>query len=236
MSKDKGKQKLNEEAEGEDWCFVCKDGGKLLLCDHKGCGKVYHPTCVGKRNSVLKSEGRWTCPRHSCAECGGPPRYFCLMCPDSVCRLCVKAYEFVPVKLNKGLCKTCFELSLLAEMNAEVDSEGDKLHFQDTDSSDFMFKDYLLIIMEQEELKFDDLRHAQSETKNYESGLDCDKIKDKDAIITISDVDRESTSASDDSFGKRRSPRRNQGKRIRYAIFSKLILLILWNCQSWMAR
>ncbi|XP_039036545.1 zinc finger CCCH domain-containing protein 19-like, partial [Hibiscus syriacus] len=212
---DKGKQKVNEEAEAEaeDWCFVCKDGGKLLLCDHKGCGKVYHPTCVGKRNSVLKSEGHWTCPRHSCAECGGPPWYFCLMCPDSVCRLCVKTYEFVPVKLNKGLCKTCFELALLAETNAEVDSEGDKLHFQDPESSDFMFKDYLLIIMEQEELKFDDLCHAQSETKNYESGSDCDKIKDKDAMITISDVDRESSSASDDSFGKRNKSQKKPGKK-----------------------
>ncbi|KAK8559328.1 hypothetical protein V6N12_042607 [Hibiscus sabdariffa] len=215
MSKDKGKQKVTEEAEpeAEDWCFVCKDGGKLLLCDQKGCGKVYHPTCVGKRNSVLKSEGHWTCPRHSCAECGGPPQFFCLACPDSVCRLCVKAYEFVPVKWNKGLCKTCFELALLAEMNAEVDSEGDKLDFQDPDSSDFLFKDYLLIIMEQEDLKFDDLRRAQSETKNYDSGLDCDKIMDKDAIIIISDVDRDSGSASDDSLAKRKKSQKKPGQK-----------------------
>ncbi|KAK8565070.1 hypothetical protein V6N12_058645 [Hibiscus sabdariffa] len=224
MSKDKGKQRVHEEAdaeadagaeaeaEAEDWCFVCKDGGKLLLCDHKGCGKVYHPTCVGKRNSVLKSEGHWTCPRHSCTHCGAPPRFFCLACPDSVCRLCVKAYEFVPVKLNKGLCNTCFELALLAEMDAEVDSEGDKLDFKDPNSSDFMFKDYLLIIMEQEELNFDDLRRAQSEMKNYDSGSDCDKIKDKDTVFTI-DVDRESDSDSDDSFGKRKKSQKKTGQK-----------------------
>ncbi|GMI88752.1 hypothetical protein HRI_002544500 [Hibiscus trionum] len=215
MSQDKGKQRVHEEAEveAEDWCFVCKDGGKLLLCDHKGCGKVYHPTCVGKRNSVLKSEGHWTCPRHSCAECGGPPRFFCLACPDSVCRLCVKAYDFVPVKLNKGLCNACFELALLAEMNAEVDSEGDKLDFQDQNSSDFMFKDYLLIIMEQEELKFDDLRRAQSEAKNYDSGSDCDQIKDKDTLFTTLDVDKDSDSDSDDSFGKRKKSQKKPGQK-----------------------
>lgn len=27
----------------------------------RGCTKAYHPKCVGKRNSVLKSEGRWIC-------------------------------------------------------------------------------------------------------------------------------------------------------------------------------
>lgn len=127
MSKDKGKKKVNEKEkveEGEDWCFVCKDGGKLLLCDHKGCGKAYHPVCVQKKNSILKSEGRWTCSRHSCSRCCGPPWIYCLGCPYAVCRHCERSAKFVPVKSEKGLCETCLELALLAGKNAEFDSLG----------------------------------------------------------------------------------------------------------------
>ncbi|WZZ02811.1 hypothetical protein YC2023_088732 [Brassica napus] len=36
--------------EDEDVCFVCFDGGSLVLCDRRGCTKVYHPVCI----SVLK--------------------------------------------------------------------------------------------------------------------------------------------------------------------------------------
>ncbi|XP_040931128.1 zinc finger CCCH domain-containing protein 19 isoform X2 [Gossypium hirsutum] len=223
MSKDKGKQIVEEEEdeeeeaeeeeeEAEDWCFVCKDGGNLLLCDHKGCIKAYHPSCIGKKNKVLKSEGSWICHRHSCAECGGPPQFYCLACPDSVCRLCVGAYEFVRLKLDKGLCKTCFELALLAEKNAEIDSEGEKLDFQDPTTDEFLFKEYLLIIMEQEELTFDDLHHAYSKRENYNSGSDYDKNKDKDDVISISDADNCSDYASDDSFDKIKRSRKREPK------------------------
>ena len=37
-------QSLN--AEEEDVCFWCKDGGDLLTCDYPGCKKVYHSVCV----------------------------------------------------------------------------------------------------------------------------------------------------------------------------------------------
>ncbi|XP_021283076.1 uncharacterized protein At5g08430 isoform X2 [Herrania umbratica] len=213
MSKNKGKKKVKAEKEddAEDWCFVCKDGGKLLLCDFKGCGKAYHPVCVGKKNSVLKSEGRWTCCRHSCSVCGGPPQFYCLCCPDAVCRLCARSAEFVSVKLKKGLCKTCLEVALLAENNAEFNSQGVKMDFEDPDTEEFMFKGYLEIIMEQEDLTFDDLHRAELKKENYYSSSDSDKIEDEDAAVTISDGDSDTDFAViDNSLGKRKKSEKKQ--------------------------
>lgn len=26
---------VEEEVDGEEWCFECKDGGELVICDHQ---------------------------------------------------------------------------------------------------------------------------------------------------------------------------------------------------------
>lgn len=63
MNKEKKREvvEVEEEKDSEDWCFECKDGGDLIICDYKGCLKVYHPRCVGKKKNFMNSGRHWTC-------------------------------------------------------------------------------------------------------------------------------------------------------------------------------
>ena len=73
------------EEETEDTCYVCREGGRLILCDFAHCPKTYHHSCVLKTSPLLvdscNSSGGgacvsvdgcddlWFCPRHTCARC-----------------------------------------------------------------------------------------------------------------------------------------------------------------------
>nr|XP_043619841.1 increased DNA methylation 1-like [Erigeron canadensis] len=50
----------------DDFCWVCKDGGELLLCD--SCTSCYHLSCIGLK-SIPKSSCYWFCPTCSCGIC-----------------------------------------------------------------------------------------------------------------------------------------------------------------------
>ncbi|KAM7479356.1 hypothetical protein LguiA_027569 [Lonicera macranthoides] len=45
----------------EDVCFICFDGGELVLCDRRGCPKAYHPSCVNRDEAFFRAKGRWNC-------------------------------------------------------------------------------------------------------------------------------------------------------------------------------
>eukprot|EP01083_Nonionella_stella_P080325 220715_1 len=86
----KAEEKDSSESESEvydeeDFCFVCNDGGSLLLCDALGCKKVFHLHCA-RLDEV--PEGSWECPTHFCLKCNGPsdPNARCSYCPTAYCK------------------------------------------------------------------------------------------------------------------------------------------------------
>ena len=81
----------------EDSCFLCKDGGDLIECDHhfgksSACRKVYHDYCMGwAAEQTVNKE--WICMRHYCSACGGnKPYYMCKYCPISICKSCPELF------------------------------------------------------------------------------------------------------------------------------------------------
>lgn len=67
--------KVEEEEEGQkttefdsdDMCSVCGDGGDLIICDAKGCKRVYHAVCA---ELAEIPSGTWECSVHFCSTCG----------------------------------------------------------------------------------------------------------------------------------------------------------------------
>ncbi|KAL5727061.1 hypothetical protein ACHQM5_000293 [Ranunculus cassubicifolius] len=157
--------KLKKEEIAEDFCFVCKDGGELFICDYKECMKAYHPHCVEKDKEFLDSGKRWVCGWHKCFNCSKTATLHCFGCTDAVCKKCISSSEFVCVKGNKGFCANCLNLALLATQNVDVDSDGVKIDFKDKNTYECLFKEYWEIINEKEGLTLEDLRSAEVRLK-----------------------------------------------------------------------
>ena len=66
----------------EDECFLCGDGGELMLCCKQGCSKCYHLKCL---TIDKKPYGLWLCPWHFCDDCGKSAVLRCDECPNSFC-------------------------------------------------------------------------------------------------------------------------------------------------------
>mmetsp|Transcript_24530 Transcript_24530/g.40353 ORF Transcript_24530/g.40353 Transcript_24530/m.40353 type:complete len:1073 (-) Transcript_24530:180-3398(-) len=70
----------------EDICFICKDGGEVILCEK--CPRIYHKECLGLDRVP---PGKWYCPLHRCVDCGRSPSlaggvlFWCLKCPNAYC-------------------------------------------------------------------------------------------------------------------------------------------------------
>ncbi|KAL3843642.1 hypothetical protein ACJIZ3_001045 [Penstemon smallii] len=217
MAEGKKKVEIKEERESDKWCFVCKDGGKMIICDYKQCSKPYHPECVGKDASVFRSRALWNCGWHDCFSCKNPSNLHCYTCPKSYCRRCIPRPNFLQVKDKYGFCKDCLKLAFLIEENKNYDSEGTEVDFTDLDTEEGLFKEYYLLIKEQEGLEARDLYDAQDRVKTKKkqlSGSSTEEDFDEDKEDHVSDHDgleiekkkRPKTRKEDDS-ARRLAPR-----------------------------
>ncbi|XP_051146402.1 zinc finger CCCH domain-containing protein 19-like [Andrographis paniculata] len=126
---------------GDDVCFICFDGGELVLCDRRGCPKAYHPSCVDRDEAFFRSKGRWNCGWHICTNCQKNARYMCYTCPFSLCKSCTKDKVILCVRGNKGFCETCMKTVMLIENNEQGNNKAE-IDFDDRSSWEFLFKDY----------------------------------------------------------------------------------------------
>nr|CAB3497304.1 unnamed protein product [Digitaria exilis] len=108
-----------KEDDEEVVCFICFDGGNLVVCDRRGCPKVYHPACIKRDESFFNSRTKWNCGWHICSSCEKAVHYMCYTCTYSLCKVCIKQGKFFSVRGTKGFCDTCFGTILLIESKDE---------------------------------------------------------------------------------------------------------------------
>ncbi|XP_019096948.1 PREDICTED: zinc finger CCCH domain-containing protein 44-like [Camelina sativa] len=155
--------------EDEDVCFVCFDGGSLVLCDRRGCPKAYHPACVKRTEAFFRSRAKWNCGWHICTACQKDSFYMCYTCPYSVCKRCVRSSEYVVVRENKGFCGICMKTILLIENAADPTKEKVQVDFDDQGSWEYLFKIYWVSLKEKLSLTLDDLSNARNPWKSSSS-------------------------------------------------------------------
>ena len=88
------KQQEDEVLECDDFCYICKEGGNILICeylDSKTCKQVFHPACL-KLEKI--PEGKFICPYHHCKICNKDVgidvnTYRCVTCPTTYCVECL---------------------------------------------------------------------------------------------------------------------------------------------------
>ncbi|CAI9101518.1 OLC1v1038858C2 [Oldenlandia corymbosa var. corymbosa] len=178
MKKRGRKPIIDKTVDSEDWCFRCKEGGDLLICDYKQCIKTYHPHCV---DESLTSKKRFHCERHRCWQCRkGKTSFHCYCCPKAVCLRCINPVEFVRIKGQDGFCCDCLNLVLLIEENRDVTADGVTVDFKDLQTYEGLFMDYYFRVMKEKiGLTVEDLHTAKDKLMTGKYELD-DFIDEED--------------------------------------------------------
>ncbi|KAG5241145.1 zinc finger CCCH domain-containing protein [Salix suchowensis] len=157
----------------EDVCFICFDGGSLVLCDRRGCPKAYHPSCIKRDETFFRSKAKWNCGWHICSSCQKASHYMCYTCPYSLCKGCTRDADYLCVRQNKGFCGTCMRTIMLIENIATWNQEKVQVDFDDTTSWEYLFKVYWIYLKAKLSLTVDELTKA----KNPWKGDDLTKAK-----------------------------------------------------------
>jgi hypothetical protein len=93
-----------KEFESDDACAVCGDGGDLIICDAKGCKRVYHAVCA---ELAEIPSGQWECAVHFCHTCGqrvnDANSVRCSSCPTSFCAAHIPACQYSARNMNAKL-------------------------------------------------------------------------------------------------------------------------------------
>ncbi|GER42295.1 zinc finger CCCH domain-containing protein 19 [Striga asiatica] len=200
---------------GEDVCFICFDGGELVLCDRRGCPKAYHPSCVNRDEAFFKSKGRWNCGWHLCSICEKNARYMCYTCTFSLCKSCTKDAVILCVRGNKGFCQTCMRTVRLIE-NKEQGSQEAQVDFDDRNSWEYLFKDYYIELKSKLSLSLDEIAEARNPWKGADVLSGPSKQELSDARADAND----GGSGSDDSIENRETirPKRRKTRKQRKSL------------------
>ncbi|KAJ1408826.1 Zinc finger, CCCH-type [Sesbania bispinosa] len=151
-----------QKKDEEDVCFICFDGGSLVLCDRRGCPKAYHPSCIKRDEEFFRSKAKWNCGWHICSTCQRASHYMCYTCTFSLCKGCTKDADFVLIRGNKGLCGICMRTIMLIENSAQGNKEMCDVDFDDKSSWEYLFKVYWMYLKGKLSLTFDELLRAKN--------------------------------------------------------------------------
>ncbi|XP_022843993.1 zinc finger CCCH domain-containing protein 44-like [Olea europaea var. sylvestris] len=152
--------KREKQEEEEDVCFICFDGGSLVLCDRRGCPKAYHPACIKRDEEFFSSTTVWNCGWHICTICLKSSHYMCYTCTYSLCKRCTKDADYVCVRGNKGFCATCMKTIMLIEKKDPANNETVQVDFDDKTSWEYLFKVYWVFLKQKLSLTMSELTEA----------------------------------------------------------------------------
>ncbi|KAL2346086.1 hypothetical protein Fmac_000086 [Flemingia macrophylla] len=194
----------------EDVCFICFDGGDLVLCDRRGCPKAYHPSCVNRDEAFFRAKGKWNCGWHLCSNCEKNAHYMCYTCTFSLCKGCIKDTVILCVRGNKGFCETCMRTVMLIEQN-ELGNNVGQIDFDDKNSWEYLFKDYYTDLKEKLSLTFDEIAQAKNPWKG--SDMLQSKEESPDELFDASNDRGSDSDSSYENVDLSRSNRRKAKKR-----------------------